>query len=187
MVIAITRSGYIKSLPLDTYREQHRGGRGVIGMDIKDDDYIEHLFVCSTHDYLLFFTTVGKVYRSKVHELPLGSRTAKGRALVNILPFRQGEHVRAVLPTRDYTEGQYLLFATRERRRQEDRVLGVQHADQGRRDHRDQDARRRRARRGAPHERRRRHPARLALRQGGALPRVAGAPDGPRHVGHEGA
>ena len=78
MVIAITRSGYIKSLPLDTYRQQHRGGRGVSGMDIKDGDFIEHLFICSTHDYLLFFTNRGKVYRSKVYELPEASRTVEG-------------------------------------------------------------------------------------------------------------
>ena len=80
MVIAITRSGYIKRLPVTAYREQRRGGKGVMGMDMKEDDYIEHLFVASTHDYLLFFTTVGKVYRLKVHELPLGSRQSKGRA-----------------------------------------------------------------------------------------------------------
>ena len=80
MVIAITRSGYLKRLPVTTYREQRRGGRGVMGMDLKEDDYIEHLFVASTHDYLLFFTSVGKVYRLKVHELPLGSRQSKGRA-----------------------------------------------------------------------------------------------------------
>jgi DNA gyrase subunit A len=113
MVIAITRSGYIKSLPLDTYRQQHRGGRGVSGMDIKDGDFIEHLFICSTHDYLLFFTNRGKVYRSKVYELPEASRTSKGRALVNILPLREGERVQSVLSTRDYSEGRYLVFATR--------------------------------------------------------------------------
>jgi DNA gyrase subunit A len=84
-----------------------------MGMDLKDDDYIEHLFVASTHDYLLFFTSVGKVYRVKVHELPEGSRQSKGRALVNVLPLRQDELVRAVIDTRDYSEGKYLMFATR--------------------------------------------------------------------------
>ena len=113
MVIAITKSGYIKSLPLSTYRQQRRGGVGVTGMDMKDEDYIEHLFVTSTHDYLLFFTNRGKVYRQKVYELPEGSRTAKGRALVNLLPLREGEYVRAVLSTRDFSEGKYLVFATR--------------------------------------------------------------------------
>jgi hypothetical protein len=91
MVIAITRSGYIKRLPVTTYREQKRGGIGVMGMELKDEDYIAHLFVASTHDYILFFTSVGKVYRLKVHELPLGTRQAKGRAIANFLPFQQGE------------------------------------------------------------------------------------------------
>ncbi len=113
MVIAITRSGYIKRLPVTAYREQRRGGIGVMGMELKDDDYIEHLFVASTHDYILFFTSVGKVYRLKVHELPLGSRQAKGRAIVNLLPFRQDEQVRAVIATRDFQEAKYLVFATR--------------------------------------------------------------------------
>ncbi|MGH2890186.1 MAG: DNA gyrase subunit A, partial [Solirubrobacteraceae bacterium] len=113
MVISITHSGYIKSLPLSTYRQQRRGGVGITGMDMKDDDWIEHLFVCSTHDYLLFFTNRGKVYRSKVYELPEMSRTAKGRALVNLLPLREGERVQSVLSTRDFSEGRYLVFATR--------------------------------------------------------------------------
>ncbi len=113
MVIAITRSGYIKRLPVTSYREQRRGGIGVMGMDLKDEDYIEHLFVASTHDYILFFTNVGKVYRLKVHELPLGSRQSKGRAIVNLLPFRQDEQVRAVIQTRNFEEAQYLVFATK--------------------------------------------------------------------------
>jgi DNA gyrase subunit A len=113
MVIAITRSGYIKRLPVTAYREQRRGGIGVMGMELKDEDYIEHLFVASTHDYILFFTSVGKVYRLKVHELPLGSRQSKGRAIVNLLPFRQDELVRAVIATRDYKEAKYLVFATK--------------------------------------------------------------------------
>jgi DNA gyrase subunit A len=113
MVIAITRSGYIKRLPVTTYREQRRGGIGVMGMELKEDDYIEHLFVASTHDYILFFTNVGKVYRLKVHELPLGSRQSRGRAIVNLLPFRQDEQVRAVIQTRDFEEARYLVFATK--------------------------------------------------------------------------
>src|SRR5438034_144792 len=84
-----------------------------MGMDLKEDDYIEHLFVASTHDYILFFTSVGKVYRLKVHELPLGSRQSKGRAIVNLLPFRQGETVRAMIQTRNFEEAKYLLFATK--------------------------------------------------------------------------
>jgi DNA gyrase subunit A len=113
MVITITNSGYVKSLPLATYRQQRRGGVGVTGMDMKDGDYIEHLFVTSTHDFLLFFTNRGKVYRLKVYELPEAQRTAKGRALVNLLPLREGERVQSVLSTRDFSEAPYLLFATR--------------------------------------------------------------------------
>ena len=113
MVIAITMSGYVKRLPVTTYREQRRGGIGVMGMELKDDDYIEHLFVASTHDFLLFFTSVGKVYRLKVHELPLGSRQSKGRAIVNLLPVRQVEQVRAVIQTRDFSEAEHLVFATK--------------------------------------------------------------------------
>ncbi len=113
MVIAITRSGYVKRLPVTTYREQRRGGIGVMGMDLKDEDYIEHLVVASTHDYLLFFTSVGKVYRLKVHELPLGSRQSKGRALVNLLPLAQGESVRTLIATRDFEEAEYLVLATK--------------------------------------------------------------------------
>jgi DNA gyrase subunit A len=113
MVITITQTGYIKSLPLATYRQQQRGGRGVTGMDMKDGDFIEHLFVCSSHDYLLFFSNRGKIYRTKVYELPEAQRTAKGRALVNILPLREGERIQAVLSTRDFTETKYLVFATR--------------------------------------------------------------------------
>jgi DNA gyrase subunit A len=113
MVIAITRSGYIKRLPVTAYREQRRGGIGVMGMELKDEDYIEHLFVASTHDFILFFTNVGKVYRLKVHELPLGSRQSKGRAIVNLLPVRQGEQVRAVVQTRDFSEAKYLVFGTK--------------------------------------------------------------------------
>src|SRR5215218_9008785 len=114
MVITITKSGYIKSLPLATYRQQRRGGVGVTGMGMKDEDYIEHLFVCSTHDYLLFFTNRGKVYRSKVYDLPdAPSRQSKGRHLGNVLPLRDGERVQSVLATRDYAESKFLLFATK--------------------------------------------------------------------------
>jgi DNA gyrase subunit A len=112
MVISLTASGYVKRLPLATYRQQHRGGVGVMGMNLKDDDYIAHLHICSTHDYLLFFTNRGKIYRLKVYELPEGQRTAKGSSLRNLLPLREGERVMAVIPTRDFKEDKYLVFAT---------------------------------------------------------------------------
>ena len=113
MVITITQDGYIKSLPLNTYRQQRRGGVGVTGMNMKDGDYIEHLFVCSSHDYLLFFSNRGKVYRSKVYELPEASRQSKGRFLRNFLPLREDERIQSVLSTRDFNETQFLIFATR--------------------------------------------------------------------------
>ena len=112
MVVSLTHSGYAKRLPLATYRQQRRGGVGVMGMNMKEDDYIEHLHICSTHDFLLFFTNRGKVYRLKVYELPEGSRTAKGQALVNVLPLRDDERVMAVIPTRDFKEDKFLVFAT---------------------------------------------------------------------------
>ncbi len=112
MVVSLTASGYVKRLPLATYRQQHRGGRGVMGMNMKEGDYIEHLHICSTHDFMLFFTNLGKVYRSKVYELPEGSRTSKGSALVNVLPLAEGEKVMAVIPTRDFKEEKYLVCAT---------------------------------------------------------------------------
>ena len=112
MVISLTKSGYVKRIAVDSYRKQRRGGVGVTGMNLKEGDYIEHLHICSTHDYLLFFTNQGKVYRKKVYELPEGSRTARGSALVNLLPLREGERVMAVIPTRDFKENRYLVFAT---------------------------------------------------------------------------
>ena len=187
MVIAITRSGYIKRLPVTAYREQRRGGIGVMGMDLKDEDFIEHLFVASTHDYILFFTTVGKVYRLKVHELPLGSRQSKGRAIVNLLPFRQGEQVRAVIATRNFEEAKYLLFATQEGHRQEDAVPRVQHAAQGGRHHRDQAAGGRRAHRCAALGRLGGRAHGLTWGAGDPLPRDRRALHGPaclRRAGH---
>jgi DNA gyrase subunit A len=115
MVITITKSGYVKRLPVATYRQQKRGGVGVAGMDLKEEDEVEHLFITSTHHFLLFFTSVGKVYRVKVHELPLAARTARGKHIANLLPLRQDERICAVIATRnfDVAEGRYLIFGTR--------------------------------------------------------------------------
>ena len=112
MVVSLTNTGYVKRIAVDQYRKQHRGGVGVTGMNLKEGDYIEHLHICSTHDYLLFFTNRGKVYRKKVYELPEGLRTARGSALVNLLPLREGERVMAVIQTRDFKENRFLAFAT---------------------------------------------------------------------------
>jgi len=113
MVVTITRAGYVKRLPSATYRQQHRGGRGVIGTNLKDGDFVEHLFVSSTHDYVLFFSNKGKVYRLKVFELPLCGRTAKGQAVVNILPFEPGEKIAAVIAAKNFKQGKYLIMATK--------------------------------------------------------------------------
>ena len=114
MVVTITHASYIKRLPVATYRSQRRGGKGLKGLSLKDHDFVEELFVASTHDYVLFFTNFGKVYRLKVHELPIGSRQSRGKALVNLLALEEGEHPMAVLPTREFPEDTYLMFATRQ-------------------------------------------------------------------------
>ena len=112
MVVTITRSGYIKRLPVATYRQQKRGGKGMSGVKLKENDFVEQLFIASTHDYMLFFTNKGKVYRQKVHQIPLGSRQAKGTPVVNLLPIEDDEKVATVINTRDVPADEYLLFAT---------------------------------------------------------------------------
>ena len=112
MVITVTHSGYVKRTPVDTYRAQRRGGKGVQGVNLKDDDFVEDLFVASTHDYVMFFSNKGKAYRLKVHELPIGQRTARGTAIVNLVPFSEGEHATAVITCRDFPADEYLMFAT---------------------------------------------------------------------------
>jgi DNA gyrase subunit A len=113
MVVTITKAGYVKRLPVATYRQQKRGGKGLSGVNLKENDFVEHLFISSTHDYVLFFSTKGKVYRMKVHELPVGSRHARGTAAVNLLPFEQDEKIAAAITTRDFAPDDFLLFATR--------------------------------------------------------------------------
>ncbi len=112
MVVTITRAGYVKRLPVATYRQQKRGGKGLQGVNLKDQDFVEHLFIASTHDYVLIFSTRGKVYRMKVHELPLGSRHAKGTAVVNLLPFEATEKIAAVINTKTFSPDETLMFAT---------------------------------------------------------------------------
>ena len=113
VVVTITHSGYVKRLPITTYRTQRRGGRGVMGMNLKEGDFVEHLFVASTHHYIHFFSNRGKAYRLKVYELPEGSRAARGQALVNLLPLTSGEKICSVIATRDYPEDAYLVIATK--------------------------------------------------------------------------
>ena len=112
VVVTMTKAGYVKRLPVTTYRQQKRGGKGMQGVSLKDNDYVDHLFVASTHSYMLFFSTAGKVYRLKVYELPEASRHARGTAIVNLLPLQKGETISAVIATKDFPEDEYLMFAT---------------------------------------------------------------------------
>jgi len=111
-VITISHTGYIKRVPVDTFREQKRGGKGVAGMDTKDEDFVEHVFSASTHDYLLFFTSAGRVHWKKVYEVPEGSRTSRGKAIVNLLEVQNDEKVAALIRVREFPDNQYLVFAT---------------------------------------------------------------------------
>lgn len=112
MVVTVTKAGYVKRLPVATYRQQKRGGKGMQGVNLKDNDFVEHLFVASTHAYMLFFSTKGKVYRVKVYEIPEASRHARGTAIVNLLPLEKGETISAVIAAKDFPEDEYLMFAT---------------------------------------------------------------------------
>lgn len=114
VVITITHTGYIKRLPVTTYRSQKRGGRGVVGMDTKDNDFVEHLFVTNSHHYLMFFTDRGKAYRLKAYEIPELGRTARGTPIINLIQIEQGEAVNAVIPVERFDEDKYLFFATRQ-------------------------------------------------------------------------
>lgn len=113
VVITLTHNGYSKRLPADTYRSQHRGGRGISGMTTREEDYVEHIFTTSTHDNILFFTTRGVVYRIKGYQIPEAGRQAKGTAIVNIIPLEPGEKITAMMPIHEFKYGQNLLFITR--------------------------------------------------------------------------
>lgn len=112
MVVTITHTGYVKRIPVETYRSQKRGGKGMTGVNLKEDDVIAEMFIASTHEYVLFFSNKGKVYRLKVHELPVGSRQARGTAIVNLLPFEEGEKIASVISCREFPGNEYLMFAT---------------------------------------------------------------------------
>ena len=113
MVITVSNQGYIKRIPLDTYRQQRRGGRGIAGMGTKDEDWVEHLFTASAHDYLMFFTARGQLYWLKVHQIPQASRTSRGKPIVNLLNMDKDETIASIVRTREFPEDRYLLFATR--------------------------------------------------------------------------
>ena len=114
VVVTVSHAGYIKRNPVSLYRAQRRGGKGKIGMGVRDEDFVETLFTASTHDYLLFFTDAGKVYWLKVHELPEAGRAAKGKALVNLLTLKDDEKVTATLPVKEFREDQFVIMATKQ-------------------------------------------------------------------------
>ncbi|MFM7841635.1 MAG: DNA gyrase C-terminal beta-propeller domain-containing protein, partial [Nitrospira sp.] len=114
VVVTVSHAGYIKRNPVSLYRAQRRGGKGKIGMGIRDEDFVETLFTASTHDYLLFFTDAGRVYWLKVHEIPEAGRAAKGKALVNLLALKDDEKVTATLPVKEFREDQFVVMATRQ-------------------------------------------------------------------------
>ena len=114
MVITISHSGYIKRIPITTYKRQRRGGRGLNGADLKADDWVEHLFIASTHDYLMFFSDRGQVYWLKVHEIPQAGRAARGKPVINCIAIRPDEKIAALVPVREFTDDQSLIFATRQ-------------------------------------------------------------------------
>jgi DNA gyrase subunit A len=114
MIITITHTGYIKRIPVGTYRRQRRGGKGVAGMGMKEEDFIEHLFIASTHSYILFFTDKGKCYWLKVHEVPQGGRLARGKAIVNLLEMSREENITAFVPVSDFAQDAYLMMATKD-------------------------------------------------------------------------
>jgi DNA gyrase subunit A len=114
VVITITHAGYIKRMPVSTYRSQHRGGRGMVGLHPREEDFVEHLFITTTHHHILFFTNRGLVYRLKVHEIPEGSRQARGTAIVNLIGLTPGEKITAVIPVQDFNRDGYLIMATRQ-------------------------------------------------------------------------
>jgi DNA gyrase subunit A len=113
MVVTVSHSGYIKRIPMDTYRNQRRGGRGISGMGTKEEDWVEHLFVANTHDYLMFFTRDGQCYWLKVHEIPQGQRASRGKPIVNLINLGSDEKIAALVPVREFRDDRYLIFATR--------------------------------------------------------------------------
>ncbi len=113
MVITISHTGYIKRIPVSSYRRQRRGGRGSTGTDLKAEDWVEHLFIASTHDYLMFFSNEGHVYWLKVHEIPAAGRAARGKPVVSCISIKPTEHIAALVPVREFSEDKHLIFATR--------------------------------------------------------------------------
>ena len=184
LVVSITRGGYAKRTRADQYRSQKRGGKGVRGATLRGDDVVEHFIATTNHHWLLFFTTAGRVYRTKAYNLPEAQRDAKGGHVAGLLSFQPDESIAQVLAIRDYEQAPYLVLATRNGLVKKTRLGRLQQPAPGRR-HRDQLPRgRRRADRRRAGQRRRRHPAGLPQGVGDPVPRRrrAAAADGPGDV-----
>ncbi len=184
-VVTLSKGGYIKTVAADAFRRQGRGGRGVTGAKLRDEDYVEHLLTTTAHSYLLFFSNRGRVYRLRAHEIPMKERTARGTALVNLIALQPGERVQAIIDTRQYEEGALPVLRHRQGRREEDadeRVRLVP-ADGP---HRHQPPGGRRARQGHPDHRQRRHLHGLPRRDDDPLLRGRRPGHGPGHVGGAG-
>ncbi len=130
-VITMTHYGYIKRLPVDTYKSQHRGGKGIVGMQTKEEDFVSTMFVASTHDYVMFFTNRGRMFRIKAYRIPEAGRQAKGTAVVNLLELAPGESISAMIPIREYTEGKYLTMCTRNGIIKKTDIMEFQNAPKG--------------------------------------------------------
>lgn len=130
-VITMTHQGYIKRLPVDTYKSQHRGGKGIVGMQTKEEDFVSTMFVSSTHDYVMFFTNSGRMFRIKAYRIPEAGRQAKGTAVVNLLDLAPGESISAMIPIREYTEGKYLTMCTKNGIIKKTDVMEFQNAPRG--------------------------------------------------------
>ena len=155
VIITVSRAGYVKRLPVDAFKRQLRGGKGVRGQNLKEEDVVKHVFTTTTHHWMLFFTTKGRVYRVKAHSIPESGRTARGLYAANLpgVALDGDERISAVIDLKEYEEGEYLLFATKQRHREEDQAARVRLA--AHRAHRDQPPRGRRADRREAHRRQR--------------------------------
>ena len=182
MVVTVSHLGYVKRNRATEYRAQRRGGKGLRGMETRDEDFVARLFVASTHAYVLFFTNRGRVHWKKVWELPLLGRAAKGRSLANLLTLGEGERVQATLPVRSFDEAGYVVLCTRKGVIKKTDLAAFSNPRRVRH-HRDQPRRRRRADRRGAHHRHAADPDRDAQRQVGALRGDRRAPDGPQRDG----
>ena len=181
MAITVSNTGYIKRTAISTYRNQRRGGKGRIGMRTRDEDFVSHLFVASTHAYIMIFSDRGRAYWLKVHEIPDVGPGGKGKSIANLVSMEEGERIAAMLAVKEFEDDKFVVMGTRRGRRQEDRAVGVQQPAR-RRHHRDGRRRGRRGDRRAGDRRHRRDLHRHARRHGDPLRGDRRPADGPHRL-----